>query len=163
MSLGAGSGNRANAHDAARRWFPDEMPMPASNPDTAGWWEAAAEHRLVVRTCDECGTQRHPPGPVCPNCRSGLAHWAELPGTGTLYTYTVVRQAFVPALADRLPYVVVAVDLDGASGIRLISNLVDTDPSEVEVGMPLEVVWEDMGPGLALPRFRPAVSASLQP
>jgi uncharacterized OB-fold protein len=145
------------------RWFPDEMPMPAANADTEGWWEAAAEHRLVVRTCDECGTRRHPPGPVCPNCRSRLAHWAELRGTGSVYTYTVVRQAFVPSLADRLPYVVVAVELDDAPGIRLVSNLVEADPSELEVGMPVEVVWEDMGPELALPRFRPAGPTKRRP
>lgn len=136
------------------RWFPDEMPMPAANAETMGWWEAAAEHRLVVETCDSCGTTRHPPGPVCPTCRSTKSHWAELPGTGTVYTYTVVRQAFIPALADRIPYVVVAVDLDEAGGVRLVSNLVGTEPEDVTIGMRVELAWEDMGPELALPRFR---------
>jgi uncharacterized protein len=135
------------------------MPMPAANAQTVGWWEAASDHRLVVQACASCGKIRHPPGPVCPYCRSLEAVWKDLPGTGHVYTYTVVRQAFVPALADRIPYVVVAVELEGAQGVRMVSNLVDVDPKDVEVGMTVDVVWEDMGPQLALPRFRPALGA----
>jgi len=138
------------------RWFPDEMPMPAANAETVGWWEAAAEHRLVVQRCTACGHVRHPPGPLCPRCRATTAQWWETPGTGRVYTYTVVRQAFIPALADKLPYVVVAVELDGTDGARLVSNLVDVEPDAVRVDMAVEVVWEDMGPELAVPRFRPA-------
>ncbi len=141
--------------DSGARFFPDEMPPPAVNAETAGWWEACAQHRLVVQRCTQCGTTRHPPGPVCPRCRSTDAEWADLPGTGSVYTYTIVRQAFLPALADTIPYVVAAVEPDGAGGARLVSNVVDIDPEEVDIGMPVEVVWEDMGPELSLPRFRP--------
>jgi uncharacterized protein len=138
------------------RWFPDDMPVPAVNAETAGFWEAGAAHRLVIRRCTACGQLRHPPGPLCPTCRGTEADWKTLPGTGTVYTYTVVRQAFIPSLQDKLPYAVIVVELDGAPGIRLVSNLVDADPHDVRVGLPVEVVWEDMGPELALPRFRPA-------
>jgi uncharacterized protein len=37
----------------------------------------------------------------------------------------------------------------------MVSNLIDIDPADVAIGMKVEVVWEDMGPDLALPRFRP--------
>ncbi len=137
------------------RWFPDDMPPPAANAETAGWWEACAAHRLVVQRCTACGATRHPPGPVCPRCRVTTAEWAELPGTGTVYTFTVVRQAFLPSLAQTVPYVVAAVEPDGGGGARMVSNVVGCDPEEVSVGMEVEVVWEDMGPELALPRFRP--------
>lgn len=137
------------------RWFPDEMPSPAANADTAGWWEACLDHRLVVQRCLQCGTTRHPPGPVCPACRSVAAEWAELAGTGTVYTFSVVRQALSPALAGIVPYVVAVVEPDGAGGVRMVSNVVDCDPEEVTVGMAVEVAWEDMSPELSLPRFRP--------
>jgi hypothetical protein len=42
----------------------------------------------------------------------------------------------------------------------MVSNLVDAEPEEVAVGMPVEVAWEDMGPELAVPRFRPSVTAA---
>jgi uncharacterized OB-fold protein len=137
------------------RFFPDEMPMPAADAETAGWWEQAARHRLVVQRCLACGTDRHPPGPVCPACHSTEAAWAELPGTGTVYTFALVHQAFVPALGDRVPYVVAVIEPDGAQGVRLVSNVVGVDPGQVRIGLPVTVVWEDMGPELSLPRFRP--------
>lgn len=138
------------------RWFPDDMPTPAADAETLPWWEAAAAHRLVVQQCTACGATRHPPRPVCARCR-GLAHeWHELSGRGTVHTYTIVHRAFVPSLADRLPYVVVVVELEAGGGARLLSNLVDCDPPAVRIGMAVEVVWEDMGPGLAVPRFRRA-------
>ena len=140
----------------SERWFPDEMPVPSVSAETNGWWEEASKHRLVVQRCTACGQTRHPPGPVCPRCRSIEAEWSELPGTGTVFTFTVVRQAFIPSLAENIPYVVVALDLDGAEGARMVSNLIGIDPADITIGMPVEVVWEDMGPELALPRFLPA-------
>ena len=50
----------------------------------------------------------------------------------------------------------IVVELDDGGGARLASNLVDVDPTMVAVGMRVAVVWEDMGPALAIPRFRPA-------
>lgn len=137
------------------RWFPDDMPPPAANAETAGWWEACLAHRLVVQRCTRCATTRHPPGPLCPSCRSTSAEWADLPGTGTVYSFTVVRQAFSAALADTVPYVVAVIEPDGGGGTRMVSNVVDCHPDEVEIAMAVEVAWEDMGPELAIPRFRP--------
>ena len=138
----------------SERWFPDSMPVPAASPDTLPWWQAAAEHRLVVQVCDACDRPRHPPSPVCPHCRSWDAHFVDPPPTGSIYTFTVVHQAFVTGMP--VPYVIAVVELDGErmSGIRLVTNIVDADPAEVRIGRPVELVWEDMGPELALPRAR---------
>jgi uncharacterized OB-fold protein len=135
----------------SERWFPDAMPLPSANAETMPWWEGAREHRLVAQQCVSCQVLRHPPGPICPQCSATDSTWLELSGRGTVYTYTVVHQQFVPA---DVPYVVIAVDL--REGIRIVSNLVDVDPSEARIGMPVTVAWEDMGPELSLPRFRPA-------
>jgi len=50
------------------------------------------------------------------------------------------------------------ISLEGSGGLRIMSNLVDVDPEKIEIGMPVEVVWEDMSEDLAVPRFRPASS-----
>ena len=138
----------------SERWFPDSMPLPAASIDTYPWWQAASQHRLVVQRCDNCGRFRHPPGPVCPHCRNWASSFREHPGTGTIYTFTRVHQPFLPDLA--LPYVIAVVDLDGleADHIRLVTNVVDADPAEVAIGQRAQVVWEDMGPDLSLPRAR---------
>ena len=130
------------------------MPVPAFTSDTLPWWRAAAAHRLVLQACQGCGRTRHPPAPICPRCHSRSSAWRELPGTGSVYTFTVVHQAFLPDLAGRVPYVVAVVDLEDGDGARLVTNIVDSPPEDVRVGRRVEVVWEDMGPGLALPRAR---------
>jgi uncharacterized OB-fold protein len=139
--------------------FPRGLPVPAISRDTLAWWEAAAQHRLVVQTCSACGKKRHPPGPTCPACRSFAHEWIPSSGRGAVYTYTVVRQAFMPALAGGVPYVVAIVELEDAA-VRLFSNVVGIDPEEVRIGMPVEVVWDDVAPGVAVPRFRPRADAA---
>lgn len=136
------------------RFFPDSMPPPLANATTLGWWEAAAERRLVVQRCTACGHTRLPPAPVCPECRSAEAEWQPVPGTGEVYTYTVVHR---PVAADMaLPFVVAVIALDDSGGLRLISNLVNVEPDAVRIGMPVAVVWEQMSDDLAIPRFEPA-------
>jgi uncharacterized OB-fold protein len=137
----------------SERWFPDTMPPPAADNDTLPWWQAASEHRLVVQRCGECEHLRHPPAPICPECRSSSCNWKELSGRGEVYTYTVVHRAI--AVEQELPFVIAVVALEGADGLRMISNIVDAKADDVVVGMPVELVWEDMSPDLAIPRFRP--------
>ena len=137
------------------RWFPDSMPMPMADSETLPWWQAAAEHRLVVQRCLRCRHLRLPPAPICPECRSADADWLELSGRGELYTYTIVHRPISPD--QEVPFVIAVIALDGAEGVRIISNLVDVEPDQLEqlrVGLPVALVWEDMGPDLALPRFR---------
>ena len=50
---------------------------------------------------------------------------------------------------------VAVIALENAGGVRIISNLVDVNPDELEIGLPVELVWEDMSADLAIPRFRP--------
>ncbi len=135
------------------RFFPDSMPPPVADTTTLPWWQAAAEHRLVVQRCTSCDQTRHPPAPVCSECRSADSDWRELSGRGEVYTYTLVHR---PIAADQeLPYVIAVIALEAAGGVRIISNLVDVDPEQLEIGLPVELVWEDMSADLAIPRFRP--------
>ena len=137
----------------SERYFPDGMPPPLADPTTLPWWEAAADHRLVVQRCADCQATRLPPAPVCAACRSDEFDWTEVPGAGSVYTFTIVHR---PIAADQqLPFVIAVVALEDSGGLRMISNLVEVDPDDVEVGMALEVVWEDMSEDLAIPRFRP--------
>ena len=140
------------------RWFPDAMPRPAVNDDTRPFFEAARDHRLVVQQCQSCGTHRHPPRPVCAACGSFETSWDEVSGRGTLFTWSVVHQPFHPALREAVPYVVAIVELEGTGGTRFTSNLVDAGPEHLVVGQPVAVTWEEMGPELTLPRFRPATA-----
>jgi uncharacterized OB-fold protein len=68
-----------------------------------------------------------------------------------------VHHAVVPAFKDEAPYVVALVALDGTGDkVHLLSNVVDCPWEQVRVGMPVEVMFDDMTQGVALPKFRPA-------
>ena len=135
------------------RYFPDGMPPPLADATTLPFWQAAAEHRLVVQRCTGCGHTRLPPAPICPECRSAASDWKTVSGRGEVYTYTIVHRPI--AANQTLPFVIAVIALEGAGGVRLISNLVETPPEQVAVGLPVEVAWEDMSADLAIPRFRP--------
>jgi hypothetical protein len=140
----------------SERFFPDSMPPPLANATTLPFWQAAAQHRLVVQRCAGCGHTRLPPAPVCPECRSADADWKELTGRGEVYTYTIVHRAI--AAGQPLPTIIAVITLDDAGGVRMISNLVSVDPDAVAIGMSVELVWEDMSADFAIPRFRPSAA-----
>lgn len=134
------------------RWFPNGMPQPMANKEALPFWRAAAEHRLVVQRCNECEHMQLPPAPVCSVCRSEDCHFHQLNGRGEVYTYTIVHRPI--AMDQKVPFVIAVITLEGAGGVRMISNIVELAPEEVEIGMPVEVAWEDMSDDLSLPRFR---------
>jgi uncharacterized OB-fold protein len=136
----------------SERFFPDGMPAPLADTLTLPFFQAAAEHRLVVQRCTGCGHTRLPPAPLCPECRSTDSDWKQVSGRGEVYTYTIVHRPI--AAGQQLPFVIAVIALEGAGGVRMISNVVDAKPEDLAIGLPVELVWEDMSTELALPRFR---------
>ena len=124
---------------------------PSQSPDTAFFWEGAADHQLLIQRCTGCGTLRHPPRPMCPRCTS--LDWDTVPssGRGTVLSWVVPRHPVYPGYDD--PNVVVLVEL--AEGVRLVSNLIDVELPAVAMGMPVEVRFVEHD-GVVLPQFRPA-------
>ena len=114
--------------------------------------DADGSGHLLGSRCRACGAHFFPVRQVCAGCLGSDLESVRFSTAGTLYTYTVVHRPVAPG--QDLPFVIAVVELDGAEGVRLISNLVDTPPEELRVGMAVEVVWEDMSPDLAVPRFR---------
>ena len=107
--------------------------------------------------CATCGTCRLPPAPYCFACQGDEVDWVDLPGTGTIYTFTVVRHPLRPGLGDVVPYVSGVVELDGTqgAGARLIVNIVDCDPDAVRIGDKVRVVWDKVSDTLNIFRFAP--------
>ena len=125
---------------------------PIVTDDSAVFWDAAAERRLVAQRCAGCGALRHPPRPMCPHCHSLEFEVAELSGRGTLYSYAVLHHPQHPAYD--YPVLAALVNLD--EGVRLVSNLVDVDPADIEIGMRLDVTYVPTAGERAVPVFRPA-------
>jgi uncharacterized OB-fold protein len=89
---------------------------------------------------------------MCPHCGSTDAEWALASGRGVVHTFTIVHGPTLPAFADRVPYNVVAVQLD--EGVFMVSNVVDCPPEDLRIGLPVEVVFEPLNDAIALPKFR---------
>jgi uncharacterized protein len=133
-------------------YLPEELTAVFPDHISAEFWERCARHELSFQRCVRCGTFRHPPSPVCHQCRSTEYEYAPVAGHGTVYSFTVVTHALHPTLQPYVPYNVALIEFEDAPGVRLISNVVDASPDELEVGMPVRVEWEATA-GATLPRF----------
>ncbi|MCU1346074.1 MAG: hypothetical protein JWL70_2340 [Acidimicrobiia bacterium] len=138
--------------------YPSPIDDPYADETTQPFWDAAAEGRLVGYTCTTCGTVVMPPQPFCYNCQHREFEWVDLPGTGTVYSFTVVRHPLAPHLQAAVPYVGAVVDIDGTqgAGARLLVNIIDCDVDAVRIGDKVRVVFEKVSDTLTVPRFTPA-------
>ncbi len=129
-------------------------PLPEPQAWSQPFWEGTKQHKLLLKTCKECGHIDHPPYLYCTACSSEESEWIEASGKATLYSYAVNRYGVPFAFMPDLPYVTALVDL--AEGPRMISNIVGGDPKDLKNGMKLEVVFEEAAPGVVLPKWKPA-------
>jgi uncharacterized OB-fold protein len=134
--------------------LPADLISLTPNVWTEPFWSAAAEHRLVVPRCTSCGAHRLPPAPFCWRCRAQDVEWDEHDGAGVIYSFTVIRHAVIPPVADALPLIAAVVELDGIDGGRLIGNVVDAAPEAVRIGDRVQVDWYDVREGTTVPVFR---------
>jgi uncharacterized OB-fold protein len=127
---------------------------PPVTPETKPFWDATAEGRLVLPKCRTCQTVIWYPRSICPECHSMDVEWIDATGTGTLYSYTVVRRGGYAGGSD---FVLAYVELD--EGPRVMTNIVEVDPDQLACGQRMQVVFHDTGEGSALVRFRPVPSS----
>lgn len=136
--------------------------LPALDPtiqdDAAPFWAATAEHRLVLPRCNDCDTFIWYPRGFCPACSSFDIDWVEVPGTGTVYSFSIPRRG-QGAYKDAAPYVVAYVELDVPGeqpGPRIVTNIVGCEPDDVAVDLRVEATFDDTASGHAMVRFQPS-------
>ncbi|MEU0569875.1 bifunctional MaoC family dehydratase N-terminal/OB-fold nucleic acid binding domain-containing protein [Nonomuraea sp. NPDC005983] len=125
--------------------------QPAVNADTAFFWDGVRQGELRIQSCADCGELRHPPGPLCPACRSTSRSHVVAAGEGTLYSYVVHHHPPVPG--RETPFAVAVVELP--EGVRIVGNVVDCPTDEITIGMPLRVTYRAMDDELTLPMWAP--------
>ena len=125
---------------------------PHVNPDNEGFWQGVRDHRLVFQKCDYCGLIVHRPRPTCPQCLSNQKSWVPSEGKGHVYTYATVVNPRTGYPGINAPYSVVVVEL--LEGVRLLGNMYDVEPEDIYIGMPIEVVFDDIAEDLTLPKFK---------
>ena len=132
---------------------------PTVIDETRPFWEGTLAEELRIQTCNACGNVQLPGGPCCSTCLSQDLTWTRASGRGTVFSFTVVRHAFHPTFADKVPYVLADIRLD--EGPILTSNVTGIDVEQVRIGLPVTVWFDDevedaFHTPLRLPKFRPA-------
>jgi uncharacterized OB-fold protein len=135
-------------------YLPTEIPGPQPNIDDRAFWDFCQQRELRFQRCTACGRFRHPPAPVCSQCRSFVSEWVRVPETGEIFSFTIVHHPAHPAMKTRVPYNIVIVAFPECGHARVVSNLVDATPEEIRIGMGVQLVWETTGNDRLVPRFR---------
>ena len=128
--------------------------MSLANGDSAGYFAAAAEGRLVFQKCRHCGNVQFPPRHQCTECWEADLDWADSTGKAVVESFTIVRRAPLPAYRDEVPYVVASVIVE--EGPRMITNIIGDDALDVQIGDKVSVAFKPGAEGDTLPVFRRA-------
>ncbi|NBG92425.1 OB-fold domain-containing protein [Pseudomonas sp. 9.1(2019)] len=130
----------------------NNKPMPVPTEISAPFWEGLKAERLLIQQCNQCSHWVFYPRRHCPGCLAHELAWREVSGGASLYSFTVTRIATMPDFADEMPQMLAVIELD--QGVRINSNLVGLDESEVKVGMRLQPVFAEVdAKGTRLLRF----------
>jgi uncharacterized OB-fold protein len=124
---------------------------PLMNPGDQPYFDAAAQGRLLVKTCGGCGEKHHYPRAICPFCWSSDVQWTDAAGTGTIYTFSITRRG------AGAPYCIAYVTLD--EGPVVMTNIVDTDLDTVRIGQHVRAVFQKSEGGISVPMFTPISTA----
>lgn len=121
------------------------IPAPLISAENQPYFDAAAQGRLLVKRCTACAEFHFYPRTLCPFC-FGATEWVDAAGTGTIYSYTVMRPGG--------PFAAAYVTLD--EGVTLLTNIVDCDPEAVRIGQTVRVVFRPTDEhGVVVPMFTP--------
>jgi uncharacterized OB-fold protein len=134
----------------------DDFPLPdLADARTAEFFAGAARGELVIPKCDACAAFCWYPEDACPRCGGGAFTWTRVSGRGRLYSWAVVRRAFLPAFEEMVPFVTALVALDDDPAVRIVTYVVDCDPDALAADQPLEAVFRPLSfatvPGKAVP------------
>jgi uncharacterized OB-fold protein len=91
---------------------------------------------------------------VCRYCLSTSLEPAEVSGKGVVNTFTIPLQPYDPYYAAHVPYTLAVVELVEQKNLKMVTNIVEIDPDDVRIGMPVEVIFSEVVPGVTLPLFR---------
>jgi uncharacterized OB-fold protein len=137
---------------------PDQLqpPRPLRDELTSPFWEGCLEHRLMIQRCQNCHHFIHWPRPVCRFCLSTDLAPEQVTGRATLYSWTVVNQAFHAYYAARVPYLLATVELADQPRLMFFTRLTDCKEEDLRIGKLMDVVFEDAAPDLTFALYRPA-------
>jgi len=125
---------------------------PTPTPETKPFWDGAKRHELMLPRCRNCGKYHFYPRILCPFCWSKDLEWIKVSGKGILYSFSIPQRTVLNIPA---PFVAAIVELK--EGPKMATNIVGVEPhpKNLQCGMEVEVVFEDLTENITLTKFRP--------
>ncbi|MDO7844049.1 Zn-ribbon domain-containing OB-fold protein [Sphingomonas immobilis] len=130
--------------------------LPVTDLDTHTFWTSGAEGRLSIYRCQDCAYYIHPPVRFCPKCESRNVAPEAVSGRGTITSFTINHQQWLPGL--KVPYVLALVSIVEQDDVRLATNIMNCAPESVTMDMPVKVFFEQVE-DLWVPLFEPETVA----
>lgn len=130
-----------------------DKPLPYVHGETRPFWEGAKRHELLIQRCGDCGKFYFYPRSLCPHCMSDNIEWVKVSGKGKIYSFTISHRTGTLPFQKDIPYNIAIIELD--EGVHMLSNVVECRNEDLRIGMPVEVVFDDVTPEITLPKFRP--------
>jgi uncharacterized OB-fold protein len=131
-----------------------EKPLPEFRPETKPYWDAARNHELVIPRSKTTGEYFFYPRALSPGeDMTEDIEWVKASGKAKVWTYAIHHMGPTKAYKGDPPYVVALVETD--EGVKMMTDIVDVDPHDVQVGMEVEVVFDDVTDEVTLPKFKP--------
>jgi uncharacterized OB-fold protein len=127
--------------------------LPELTPENRAFWTGGAVGQLMIARCADCDRRIHPPQLICPSCLSQAVAAEPASGMGTVESWTINHQAWMPGL--EVPYALAIVSLDDQPGVRITAQLRDVAFDAVHIGMPVRVDFEPRE-DVHIPVFMPA-------
>ena len=125
--------------------FRDDFPLPDVEwPPLHEYWAAAARGELVVPRCDGCARYVWYPDGACRGCGATARTWTRVSGRGRLFSWSIVHRAFIPQLADLVPFVTGLVTIDEDPAVRLATYVVDCPHDRLAIDMPLAATFRPL-------------------
>jgi hypothetical protein len=122
----------------------------------APYFEGAERGDLVIPRCSSCRRYFFYPTVLCPQCHATERTWEKVSGAGSIYSYTVVYRPLSSRLSA--PYVVAVIELD--EGVRMMGNVLGSDPDDIAIGDRVGVTFAEGGDGRTVPMFERTPPAS---
>lgn len=94
------------------------MNPPQTDLDSAPFWSAVAEHRVVVQRCEACERARFGRLGSCPYCGTLGGVDVDLTGEGVVYSFVRARRALTADMAGEVPYTIGTIQLDDGDADR---------------------------------------------
>ena len=128
-------------------------PVPRPTQTTKFFWDSAKQGKLALQYDPTSKQYQFWPRSISVKTGKRNLEGRTVSGKGTIYSYTTTYVP-TPGFEDKVPYAIGLIELD--EGVRIIGNLINVDPENVQIGMKVKVAFEKLTDDIDYFCFEPA-------